>query len=85
MKRANASAALTVPTLDAVVSVRKDRTYDVDEHPWDEVAKAHPWVFEQLDDTDEAPVEEATAEPGTKRTTKRPAKKTAAAKKTGDE
>ena len=69
--RANTNAVLTVVALAGQVTVREGQTYDVDAHEWAETFQEHPWVF----DTGQ-PVEQATAAPGEKRSTRRaPAKK----------
>jgi len=67
MMRANTNAVLTVVELDSQVTVEENKTYDVDNFEWAAVLREHPWVFE-------APVEQATAAPGEKRSTRRPAK-----------
>ena len=72
MLRANTSAVLTVPELEAQIGVREGMTYDVDTSPWSETRAAHPWVFD--DPADVADVEAASANPGEKRSTRRVAK-----------
>ena len=69
MLRANTNAVLTVTELAGQVTVREGQTYDVSTHEWAAVLREHPWVF------DENVVEQATAAPGEKRSTRRAAKK----------
>ena len=68
MRRANTNAVLTVVELGGQVTVREGQTYDVTTDEWSVVLKEHPWVF------DENVVEQATAAPGEKRSTRRPKK-----------
>ena len=68
MMRATVNAVLTVEALDGQVTVEENRSYDIDTFEWGQTLKEHPWAF----DTD-APIEAATAAPGEKRSTRRPA------------
>ena len=65
MLRANTNAVLTVTELAGQVTVREGQTYDVTIHEWAATLREHPWCF------DENVVEQATAAPGEKRTTRR--------------